>query len=807
MEAGGNGTLHAMKDLSGRIAALTPEQRAMFEALRKSSQPKKAAPLGPPPGAIPRRAEGGPAPLSFDQERLWFLHQLDPGETAYNITTVTRLRGALDVACLAAALQEIVRRHEAWRTVLPAVDGRPVQVVLPRLDVPLPVIDLAAVADAGSRALALARQEARRPFDFERGPLVRARLFRVAPEEHLCVLVVHHIVTDWVSFQLAWHELAALYLAFQERKPSPLPPPPIQYADFAVWQRSWMDGEALQRYLDFWLQEIAGAPQALELPTDRPRPAFLSMRGGMARLRVAAADVEALRAVGRKEGATTFMALLAIWGALLERLTGAGKVLISSPNANRGRTETQGLLGFLLTQLVFATDVTGDPTFRELLVRARGTALRAFSHQDLPFGKLVEAVRPERDPSRAPLVQVNLLVLDTDTTSFEMPGLTLENVRLEEDVARFDLGLAVLESAEGFGGFLEFNRDLFDRTTAERLAAAFARVVLQVGRDAEVRVSALDLLGEAARQQVLYEWNDTEVAEPAAPVHELVAAVAARTPGATALLTADGEMTYGELDRLASHLAAGLVERGIGRGARVGLCLERTADLAVAMLGVWKAGAAWVPLDPAYPADRLAFIQEDAGLALVLGGGAPLPGGGSAGGRGDGGEGLWAGERSLLARLHVRPPGRDLDALEALDLHFAGGQAAGLAHVLGAAHVHRHPASLARFRIAGGERGGEALGLLRQAVEPVRIAHDDVRARLPGGVEPEIARLGEVQRDDVVVLRRPPDEHGQPVGGDEAAGDRAALPLAVLGIGGRRRSFSRHGGAMYQGSPHVLHLR
>ena len=215
---------------------------------------------------------------------------------------------------------------------------------------------------------------------------------------------------------------------------SPLPPPPIQYADFAVWQRSWMDGEALQRYLDFWLQEIAGAPQALELPTDRPRPAFLSMRGGMARLRVAAADVEALRAVGRKEGATTFMALLAIWGALLERLTGAGKVLISSPNANRGRTETQGLLGFLLTQLVFATDVTGDPTFRELLVRARGTALRAFSHQDLPFGKLVEAVRPERDPSRAPLVQVNLLVLDTDTTSFEMPGLTLENVRLEEDV-------------------------------------------------------------------------------------------------------------------------------------------------------------------------------------------------------------------------------------------------------------------------------------------------------------------------------------------------------------------------------------
>jgi len=650
-----------MKDLSGRIAALTPEQRAMFEALRK---PQKKVPAGPPPGPIPRRGEPGPAPLSFDQERLWFLHQLDPQEAAYNIATVTRLRGALDVPRLAAALQEIVRRHEAWRTVLPAVDGRPVQIVLPHLAVPLPVIDLAALPEERRPALVLAKEEAVRPFDFEQGPLVRARLLRVAAEEHLCVLTVHHIVTDWVSFQLAWHELAAFYLAFGEGKPSPLPAPPIQYADFAVWQRSWMQGEALERYVGFWLQEIAGAPQALELPTDRPRPPFLSMRGGMARLRVPAERAEAFRAVARKEGATTFMALLAVWGALLERLTGAGKVLISSPNANRGRTETQGLLGFFLTQLVFATDVSGDPAFRELLVRTRGTALRAFSHQDLPFGKLIEAVRPERDPSRAPLVQVNLLVLDAEYTAFEMPGLALENVRLDEEVARFDLGLGVFEGSEGIAGFIEFNRDLFDRTTAERLARAFELVVDQVGRHPETRIAELDLLGDAARHQVLHEWNDTEVPEPAAPVHELVAAQAARNPGAVALVTPDGETTYGELDRRAGLLAAWLARQGIGREARVGLCLDRTADLAAGMLGIWKAGAAWVPLDPAYPADRLTFILEDAGLAAVVTSARPAsglpetqvpllsldslehavflpsPGGEGGDGRGAGGEGL-----------------------------------------------------------------------------------------------------------------------------------------------------------------------
>ena len=608
-----------MKDLSDRIAALTPQQRAMFELLRKR-QAKKAA-AGPPPGAIPRRSAPGPAPLSFDQERLWFLHQLDPRETAYNLATVTRIRGPLDMRRLIAALNEVVRRHEAWRTVLPAVDGLPVQVVLPRLELGVPLLDLRQIPDQRRQALALeiARREAHQPFDFDRGPLLRAGMIRLAPEEHFCVLVVHHIVTDWISSQIAWGELAAIYPALVEGRPSPLPEPPIQYADFAVWQREWLQGEALERYLDFWVEEIAGAPHVLELPIDRPRPPFQTTRGAQARLRVPADRTEALRALARQERATSFMSLLAVYGALLHRLTGEAKILISAPNANRNRAEIQQLIGFFLTQVVFAVDLSGDPTFRELLLRVRGTALRAFAHQDLPFGKLVEAVRPERDPSRAPLVQVNLLVLDADaSSSLGLLGLAFEKVPLEEEVARFDLSLGIWESSQGIDGFIEHNRDLFDATTAARLARAFERLVEQVGSDPELRVSQLGLLDEGALHQVLCEWNDTAVPEPAPLVHQLVAGQAARAPQAVALVTPEGETTYAELERRAGLLAAWLGRQGIGRGARVGLCLERTADLAAGMLGVWKAEAAWVPLDPAYPADRLAWIAADAGLSAIV---------------------------------------------------------------------------------------------------------------------------------------------------------------------------------------------
>jgi amino acid adenylation domain-containing protein/non-ribosomal peptide synthase protein (TIGR01720 family) len=652
-----------MSELNERISALTPEQRAVFELLRKKQQKKPAA-ASPPAGPIPRRSGGGPAPLSFDQERLWFLHQLDPLDAAYNIFALTGLRGRLDVPRLTAAVNEVVRRHEAWRTCFPVVDGRPVQAVLPPLELRPPVVDLRALPEAVRRqaALGIARQEKARPFDLERGPLVRALLIHLGDEELFCQLTVHHIVSDWASFQIAWGEIAALYAAFGEGQPSPLPEPPIQYADFTVWQREWMQGETLQAYLDFWLREIEGAPLVLELPTDRPRPAFLTTRGAQPPVVLPLAETDALRAVARREGVTTFMALLGVYAALLHRLTGEEKLLVSSQNANRGRAEVQGLLGFFLTQLVLATDLAEDPTFRELLKRVRGTAIRAFGHQDLPFGKLVEAVRPERDPSRAPLVQVSLQVLDAEYSEFVLPGLAAESVKLEDEAALFDLSLTLWESSRGITGTLEHNLDLFDATTGLRLARAFESLVAQVGRDPEVRVSELRLLSDGAVHQVLAEWNDTAVVEPAPRVDRLVAEQAARTPEAVALATQDGEVTYRELVSRAGQLADWLQSQGIGPEARVGLCVERTADVAVGMLGIWQAGAAWVPLDPGYPADRLAFILEDAGLAAVvtrdrpasrlpsfsqallsldqLEQAPPSPGGVGGDGRGAGGEGL-----------------------------------------------------------------------------------------------------------------------------------------------------------------------
>ncbi len=613
--------------VADRIAALTPEQRELFELRRRRLAARDARPRDE---TIPRRTPDEVYPLSFDQERLWFLYQLDPQATAYNIDTSTRMEGRLDIAALERGLGEVVRRHEAWRTTFPALDGRPVQLIHDELPPAVRMVDLSGLPPArrDETARLAMREEARRPFDLARGPLVRALLTRMGEGDCFCTLTVHHIVTDWVTFQLFWRELAALYVAYAESGPdavSPLPELPIQYADFAVWQRRWLSGETLRRYLDYWLGELAGAPQVLELPIDHPRPETQTTRGAEQPVEIAGRLADGLKALARAAGATPFMAVLAAFKALLFRLTGQEKVLIGSPNANRNKKELEPLLGFFLTQLVFATDGAGDPSFRELLRRVRRSALGAYAHQDLPFGKLLEALKPERDNSRPPLIQANFLLLDAEYTALELPGLTITPLYVDDGNSRFDMTLGLWDSPARIFGFFEYNLDLFDRSTMARMAEAFAALVERVVADPEARLAELPLLSAAARHQVLAEWNDTAAPEIAGSLETVLASLArhaAAAPQATAVVCGAERLSHGELarrsDRLARRLVRCFAARSIARGARVGLALERSADLAVGLLAIWKAGAVYLPLDPSLPPERLAFLAADAEIAAVV---------------------------------------------------------------------------------------------------------------------------------------------------------------------------------------------
>jgi amino acid adenylation domain-containing protein len=598
--------------VADRIASLTPEQRALFEKLREK-QRKASRTHQPPP--IHRVTGPGDWPLSLDQERFWFMEQLNPGGAGLNITAATRMRGPLSVPVVAAALNEIVRRHAAWRTAFPVVDGGPVQRVSATRRQALAVIDLSGLP--GERrepeALRLVGADVAAPFDLEHGPLVRASLVRLGGADHICLLTVHHLVTDFLSFQIAWGELAAFYGGV-----AALPEPPVQYPDFAVWQRQWLQGEVLEDLVSWWRERLEGFPLALDLPTDRPRPAVMRMRGELRRARVPRELSEDLRTLARSEGATLFMAVLAATASLIHSLSGQEKLILGANNANRNRPEIEPVLGCFLTQVPFPIDLSGDPTGRELLARVRQSALGAYAHQDLPFGKLVEALQPRRDTSRQPLIQSLVQVLDGQPAKVDLAGVTFEAVDAHDGKARYDLMLSLFDGPEGLGGSLEFDTDLFDPATAERWVELLLLLMEKIAADPGQRLSALPVLSEAARHQVSAEWNDTARPLPDWTVPERVAAQAARAPEALALLAGDSTLTYGDLDRLSDALAARLRFAGVASGSRVALLLGRTTDMPVAILAVWKAGGAFVPLDPDAPAERLAALLADAEPAVLI---------------------------------------------------------------------------------------------------------------------------------------------------------------------------------------------
>jgi amino acid adenylation domain-containing protein len=624
--------------VTDRISALTPEQRALFERLRTEQQKKKTA-SGPgrahQPPPIPRLSPpdgAGDWPLSYDQERMWALYYLDPQGTAYNIDTATLLKGPFRIALFRRALAEIVRRHGAWRTVFAVVDGAPVQRVLPRMEVPLPLVDLTALPAERRRPEALAVQavDGRTPFDLERGPLVRTALLKLAAEEHLFLVTVHHIVTDWVTFQLLWRELAVLYEAYAQGRPSPLPEPPVHYSDYAVWQRQWMAGEVLDDLLGWWREQLRDMPLVLDLPTDRPRPAVNWMRGGQIPLRTRPGLAEAVHALARREGLTPFMAVLAVEKILLHLFSGQEKVLLGSNNANRNRPEIESVLGFFLTQVVFATDLGGDPTVREVLGRVRRVALGAYAHQDLPFLKLIEGLQPERDASRQPVVQALALLLDGSHVEHKLATGSFEGVHVFDGNSRYDLMFGFWALPDSIFGAMEYNSDLFDASTAVRLGDAFLRLLEAAAADPGLHLSQLPFLSEAARHQLLAEWNDVtvEAAVEAAVLPEggtvldRLAARVAADPEAPALVFAQEMVRFGDLDRAANRLAWHLRGLGVGRESRVALFLQRSPELVTALLAVWKAGGATVVLDPALPNERLAVLLADARPAVLVHSGA-----------------------------------------------------------------------------------------------------------------------------------------------------------------------------------------
>jgi amino acid adenylation domain-containing protein len=597
--------------------------RALFEAPTVAALAARvglaAGPLAPPLVPQPRT---GDLPLSFAQQRLWFLDRLAPDNPFYNMFTVVRLSGALDRAALQQAFQEIVRRHEALRTTFRLAGGRPVQVIDPAPSFEAPLVDLTGLPAAGPELARLADEESQRPFDLSRGPLLRASLVRLGAAEHTLLVNVHHIVSDGWSMGILFSELAALYGAFAQGEPSPLPELPIQYADFAVWQRSWLQGERLEAELGYWRRQLAGVSETLQLPYDHPRPALESFRGGAVSFTLPAGLMRGLEALTRRGGATPSITLLAGFNALLSRYSGREDLAVGLAIANRTRREVEGLIGFFVNTLIARTDLSGSPGFAQLLARVRETALEAYAHQELPFERLVEELAPERDLGRNPLTQVMFGYQNFPRREMEIQGMVLSSPEEGMGAARtakFDLTLFLFEDGDSLLGILEYNRELFEATTLHRLARHLESLLAAAVAAPEEPVALLPFFGEGERHQLAREWNDTDAAYPAtASLQELFEEQVRRHPGEPALLFDGGEVSYAELNRRANRLAARLRALSVEPESRVGLCVVRSPELVVGMLGIVKAGAAYVPLDPDYPGERLALMVEDSGVRVLV---------------------------------------------------------------------------------------------------------------------------------------------------------------------------------------------
>jgi amino acid adenylation domain-containing protein len=571
---------------------------------------------------IARGASASEAPASFGQERLWFLHHFEGADVAYNRPANRRFHGALDIDALRQSFDEIIRRHEALRTTFSSTDGRPMQRIRAEWRMPVSITDIGHLppAEREAEARRLAVEEAQRPFDLARGPLMRGRLLRLDRDDHILLLTLHHIVFDGWSEGILFSEFAALYRAFSNGLSSPLTPLPIQYADFALWQRQRLQGEFLDELISYWKKRLERGSHVLDLPTDRPRPAFQTFAGTCHSFRIPQKLRDALRRHGQAQGATLFMTLLAAFQCFLRRYTHQENVLVGCPVSTRNRLETENLIGFFVNMLILGADFSARSTFRDVLRSARDSVISALAHQDLPFEKLVDELAVDRDTSRTPLFQALFQLRNYPRPAIGLPELEVSPFVIDGGFEKYDLNVElVADNARGLECRFRYNTDLFDAGTIARMGNHFHTLLEGIAAGPDRRVTRLPLLTQAERHQLLVDWNATRSEYPRDEcLHELFEEQAQRTPAAVAVRGLDQQLTYRQLDTRANQLAHYLRKRGVGPEVLVGLCMERSMDLVVGLLAILKAGGAYVPLDPSYPKERLAFMLADARVPVLL---------------------------------------------------------------------------------------------------------------------------------------------------------------------------------------------
>jgi len=608
-------------DLQAELSLIQFFENPTVAALAARIEPARSPQHGTPAPFIQPVSRDGKLLLSFAQQRLWFIHQLEPGSCAYNLFSATQLTGRLNVMALEQSFNEIIRRHEALRTVFRSVNGQPFQVNLPTLTINLPVMELRDVvspAERGAESRRLCTEEARRPFDLANGPLLRATLLRLTDETYVLVLVLHHIIFDGWSRGVLDQEISIAYEALSCGQSPSLPALSLQYADFAQWQRQHLRGEALEGQLAYWKKQLETL-SILQLPNDRPRPAIQTSRGARQSFTLPEDLVEGLKMLGRQEGVTLFMTLLAAYQTLLGRYTGQNDIAIGAPISGRDRSEFESLIGLFLNMLVLRTDLSGNPTFRELLCRARKVCLEAYANQDVPFEELVQELQPLRSLSHNPLFQVTFALQNSPTSLLKLTGMTARDLNLGSGIATFDLHLFMVEDETTLSGWLIYNTDLFDAASIARMVRHFQMILEAVVANPDQHISDLPLLTEAEKHQLLVEWCDRrEEYTKDRCLHQRFEEQVVRTPEAVAVVFEDQQLTYRELNRSANRIARRLQGLGVGPDVLVGLYVERSIELIIGVLGILKAGGAYVPFDPSYPADRVEFMLRDADVSVLL---------------------------------------------------------------------------------------------------------------------------------------------------------------------------------------------